>query len=120
MPMRGFARKRFCKPTYVKRTATQESFLKLHCDNCEQDHSQPRSRVIYEAMRKRFGELTLDPDTRRPILMSKTGIFILLKARYTARKAAAVEVAVATGIAAADRAQGPAEGSDGDESDEGQ
>ena len=72
-------------------------------------------------MRKRFGELTLDPDTRRPILMSETGIFILLKARYTARKAAAVEVAVATGIAAADRAQGPAEGSDGDDkSDEGQ
>ena len=31
------------------------------------------------------------------------------------RKAAAVEVAVATGIAAADRAQGPAEGSDGDD-----
>jgi len=53
--------------------------------------------------------------------MSETGIFILLKARYTARKAAAVEVAVATGIAAADRAQGPAEGSDGDDkSDEGQ
>ena len=36
------------------------------------------------------------------------------------RKAAAVEVAVFVGITAADRAQGPAEGSDGDdESDEG-
>jgi hypothetical protein len=119
MPMRGFARKRFCKPTHVKRTATQESFLKLYCDNCEQDHSQPRSKVVYEAMRQKFGELTLDPDTQRPILMSETAIFNWLKARYTARKAAAVEVAVAAGIAAADRAQGPAEGSDGDESDEG-
>ena len=37
------------------------------------------------------------------------------------RKAAAVEVAVFAGITAADRAQGPAEGSDGDDkSDEGQ
>jgi len=71
-------------------------------------------------MRQRFGELTLDPDTQRPILMSETVIFNWLKARYTARKAAAVEVPVAAGIAAADRAQGPAEGSDGDESDEGQ
>jgi hypothetical protein len=62
--------------------------LKLNCDNCEQDHSQPSSKVVYEAMRKRFGELTLDPDTQRPILMSETAIFILLKARFTARKAA--------------------------------
>jgi len=93
--------------------------LKLHCENCEKHHSQPRLRVVYEAMRKRFGELTLDPDTQRPILMSETAIVIWLKARYTARKAAAVEDAVASGIAAADRAQGPAEGSDGDdESDE--
>jgi len=92
----------------------------LYCDNCEQDHSQPRSKVVCEAMRQKIGELTLDPDTQRPILMSETAIYNWLKARYTARKAAAVEVAVAAGIAAADRAQGPAEGSDGDESDEGQ
>jgi len=76
--------------------------------------------VVYDAMRQRFGELTLNPDTQRPILMSETAIVIWLKARYTARKAAAVEDAVASGIAAADRAQGPAEGSDGDESEEGQ
>ena len=76
--------------------------------------------VVYDAMRQRFGELTLNPDTQRPILMSETVIFNWLKARYTARKAAAVEVPVAAGIAAADRAQGPAEGSDGDESEEGQ
>jgi len=120
MPMCGFARKRFCKPTHVKRTATQESLLNLYCHNCEQDHSQPRSKDVYEAMRQKFGELTLDPDTQRPILVSETVIFNWLKARYTARKAAPVEVAVAAGIAAADRAQGPAEGSDGDESDEGQ
>ena len=63
-------------------------FLKFYCDKCEQDHSQPRSKVVYDAMRQRFGELTLDPDTQRPILMSETAIFILLKARFTARKAA--------------------------------
>ena len=94
--------------------------MKLYCGNCEQDHSQPRSKVVYEAMCQRFGVLTLDPDTQRPILMSETAIFNWLRARYTARKAAAVEVAMAAGIAAADRAQGPAESSDGDESDEGQ
>ena len=76
-------------------------------------------------MRKQFGELALDPDTQRPILMSETAIFNWLKARYTAKKTAAVEVAVAVGIAAAvanepEQAPAPTEGSETDDSDDGE
>ena len=122
MPMRGFARKRFCKPTHVKRTAIQEDFLRSYCATYETNRSEPRSQVVYDAMRKKFGELALDPDTQRPILMSETAIFNWLKARYTAKKTAAVEVAVAAGMAAAiarepEQTQDPTEGSGSDESD---
>jgi hypothetical protein len=125
MPMRGFARKRFCKPTHVKRTAIQEDFLRSYCATYETNRSEPRSQVVYDAMRKKFGELALDPDTQRPILMSETAIFNWLKARYTAKKTAAVEVAVAAGMAAAiarepEQAQDPTEGSGSDESDGGE
>ena len=125
MPMRGFARKRFCKPTHGKRTAIQEAFLRSFCDAYEVDRSQPRSQLVYDAMRKQFGELALDPDTQRPILMSETAIFNWLKARYTAKKTAAVEVAVAVGIAAAvanepEQAPAPTEGSETDDSDDGE
>jgi len=74
---------------------------------------------------QKFGDLTLDPDTQRLILMSETAIFNWLKARYTAKKTAAVEVAVAVGIAAAavandpEQAQAPTEGSESDDSDDG-
>ena len=125
MPMRGFARKRFCKLAHVKRTATQEDFLRSYCGDYEIGRSQPRAQVVYDAMRKQFGDLTLDPDTQRLILMSETAIFNWLKARYTAKKTAAVEVAVAVGIAVAavandpEQAQAPTEGSESDDSDDG-
>ena len=52
-------------------------------------------------------------------------IFNWLKARYTAKKTAALEVAVASGMAAAiarepEQAQGPTEGRESDESDGGE
>ena len=76
-------------------------------------------------MRKKFGELALDPDTQRPIFMSETAILNWLKARYTAKKTAAVEVAVAAGMATAiarepEQVQGPTEGRESDESDGGE
>merc|ERR1711967_177721 len=102
-----------------------EDFLKSFCATYEIYHSEPRSQVVYDAMRKKFGELALDPDTQRPILMSETAIFNWLKARYTAKKTAAVEVAVAAGMATAiarkpEQAQGPTEGRESDESDGGE
>ena len=56
MPMRVFARKRFCKPTHDKRTAIQEDIMKSFCNAYETNRSEPRSQVIDDAMRKKLGK----------------------------------------------------------------
>ena len=95
MPMPGFARKRPCKATHIKKTDTQVNFLTSFCVSHETRYSEPRSKHLWQAMRDKFGELTLDPVTQRPILMSETEIFNWLKARYAAKKTAAVDIAAA-------------------------
>ena len=50
---------------------------------------------MVQAMRDKFGELTLDPVTQRPIPMSETAIFNWLKVRYASKKTAAVDIAAA-------------------------
>jgi len=79
MPMPGFARKRPCKATHTKKTDTHVNFLKSFCVSHETKYSEPRSKHVWQAMRDKFGELTLDPVTQRPILMSETAIFNWLK-----------------------------------------
>ena len=51
-------------------------------------------------MKTKFGDLTLDPATQRPILLDETQIFNWLKARWAATKTAAVHVAAAAAMAA--------------------
>ena len=95
MPMPGFARKRPCKATHIKKTDTQVNFLMSYCASHETRYSEPRSKHLWQAMRDKFGELTLDPVTQMPILMSETAIFNWLKGRYAAKKIAAVDIAAA-------------------------
>lgn len=119
MPMRGYARKRFCKETKFKMTETQRRFLTSFCDAHETTHSQPRSKTVFKAMQETFGDIALDADTQRPILMDETAIFNWLKTRWAAKKTAIVHVAAAAAMAAgAAGAAVPPRG--GDESDDGE
>lgn len=98
MPMRGYARKRLHKETKKKLTETQRNFLTAFCDAHETTQSQPRSKLVFEAMVKKFGDLALDLDTHERIVMDETAIFNWLKTRYTAKKTALAHIAAAAAI----------------------
>jgi len=100
MPLRGYARKRPCKETMHRITDQQRQYLAAFCDAHEAKHSQPRASTVFEAMKAKFGDLTLDPATQRPILFDETQIFNWLKTRWAATKTTAVRVAAAAAMAA--------------------
>ena len=100
MPMRGYARKRKHKESKTKLTKVQVDFMSAFCDTHEEARSQPRAKTVDDAMKAIFGDLALDADTGRPILLGETAIFNWLKSRWAARKVALTHIAAAAAIIA--------------------
>ena len=68
----GIRKFRPCKETGHKITDRQRHFLAAFCDAPEVKRSQPRASTVLEAMKAKFGDLTLNPATQRPILLDET------------------------------------------------
>ena len=91
-PHRGWARKKLRVATSKGMTDGQKAWCESFVGRQEEVGCEPRARVVYSAMKAKFGVTTLDEDGVF-CLASQQQIFDWLKARFKRKKAVARVVA---------------------------